>query len=75
MRPVFSVPGNTHAVRKSTDELIQMLHVLLPEYRGQERIYLSWDAASWHSSKTFEHEVENVNSDSFRLANGTPIVC
>lgn len=60
--------------RKSTDEMIRMLHMLLRKYRDQERLYLSWDAASWHSSRRFEREIEIVNSDDFRSVNGAPLV-
>ena len=28
-----------------------MLAKLIPEYKHKSRIYLSWDAASWHMSK------------------------
>ena len=31
---------------------------LIAKYRNEERIYLSWDAASWHGSKAF---IERVN--------------
>ena len=44
--------------RKNTAEMIRLLHMLLSQYKDQERLYLSWDAASWHSSKEFEREVE-----------------
>lgn len=63
-----------YANRKSTAEMIQLLHVLLSQYHEQERLFLSWDAASWHGSKRFENEVERVNTDSYRTTKGTPAV-
>jgi len=31
--------------------MIKMLEKLVVKYHDQDRIFLSWDAASWHSSK------------------------
>lgn len=36
---------------KNTAEMIRMAKTLIDQYRGERRIYLSWDAASWHQSK------------------------
>lgn len=35
-----------YADRKSTDEMVRLIDVLLEQYRGCHRLYLSWDAAS-----------------------------
>ena len=40
--------------KKNTDEMIRMATLLRSEYRSYKRIYLSWDAASWHSLKETE---------------------
>src|SRR5262245_58602500 len=37
-----------YSKRKNTEEMIKMLETLVAKYRDQERIFLSWDAASWH---------------------------
>jgi len=63
-----------YADRKSSDEMIELLHRLLRQYHSESRLYLSWDAASWHASHKFLKEVECVNSDGYRSANGTPAV-
>lgn len=63
-----------YAERKNTVEMIRLLHILLSQYKAQERLYLSWDAASWHGSKAFEREVNRVNSVEFRATNGTPAI-
>lgn len=60
--------------KKNTDEMIRMLDVLLVEYRGQRRIYFSWDAASWHGSKKFFRRVDEVNGVSYRANRRTPEV-
>ena len=46
---------------KNTDEMIQMAKVLTEEYKPTRRLYLSWDAASWHISKKLEGFVEEHN--------------
>ena len=46
----------------------------MSKYACQERLYLSWDAASWHASKRFLKEVEGVNTDSYRATNGSPAI-
>ncbi len=63
-----------YADRKSTTEMIQLLHLLLSKYRDQARLFFSWDAASWHGSNKFESEVERVNTENFRSSKGTPAV-
>lgn len=45
-----------YSCKKNTDEMIRMLDALVAEYRDRTKLYLSWDAASWHVSKRlFEH--------------------
>lgn len=38
---------------KNTVEMIRLLDLLLEQYRGCSKLYLSWDAAGWHASKRF----------------------
>jgi hypothetical protein len=59
---------------KNTDEMIKLLEVLLNQYRNCTRLYLSWDSAGWHASKTFVKKVEEVNSRKYRKDHGTPVV-
>ena len=63
-----------YSSRKNTDEMIKLLNILLEQYKEQEKIYLSWDAASWHASKKFYAKVYEVNSLESRQINRTPIV-
>jgi transposase len=60
--------------KKDTQEMIALLQRLLKEYTGYRRIYFSWDAASWHSSKRFLSEVRRINSPQYRKLNNTPVV-
>ncbi len=60
--------------KKDSEEMIKLLDRLLVEYAGCRRIYLSWDAASWHSSKILLKKVKDVNRHSYRERHNTPIV-
>lgn len=59
---------------KNTFEMIKLLDVLLEQYRGCNRLYFSWDAASWHASKALFEKVEYVNQPEYRAASQTPLV-
>ena len=60
--------------KKDSEEMINLLDRLLVEYAGCRRIYLSWDAASWHSSNIFLEKVKEVNRLSYRERHNTPMV-
>jgi hypothetical protein len=49
-----------YSPRKDTGEMLRMLGKLLQEYRYKSRLYLSWDAASWHMSKTLHNYVASA---------------
>ena len=63
-----------YSQRKNTDEMVKLLDLLLEKYADQSRIYLSWDAASWHASKKFYARVKEVNSANYRAAHKCPRV-
>jgi len=63
-----------YSLKKDTEEMIKLLNVLISEYAGCRRLYLSWDAASWHSSRRFLAEVRRVNARDFRNDNQSPMV-
>ncbi|MEF8719146.1 MAG: IS630 family transposase [Candidatus Accumulibacter necessarius] len=50
-----------YSTAKNTVEMIRMAKVLTQEYRGTTKIYLSWDAASWHMSKQLLEFIEEHN--------------
>ena len=50
-----------YSPRKDTGEMLRMLAHLLEQYHGMSRIYLSWDAASWHMSKMLNDRVAAHN--------------
>ena len=59
---------------KNTDEMVRLLELLLTKYLGCSRIYLSWDAASWHISKKLRQRIYKINSRSYHDKHGTPKV-
>ncbi len=63
-----------YSTRKNSDEIIKMLQILIRKYSGCRTIYMSWDHASWHSSKSLFAEIANVNKYRFRKMSKTPIV-
>jgi hypothetical protein len=63
-----------YSEKKNTDEMIQLLEVLLRQYSNQQCLYLSWDAASWHISAKLNERVSEVNHAAENSHGGTPIV-
>ena len=63
-----------YSAKKNTGEMIKLLEILLDKYQNEDRIFLSWDAASWHISKKLYKNVDKVNEDSFRSVHKTPFV-
>lgn len=52
-----------YSTKKNTDEMIKMMQVLIEKYRDKSRIFMSWDAASWHVSKKLNEAIETHNQD------------
>jgi hypothetical protein len=63
-----------YSKKKNSQEMIKLLRRLIIRYRGQKRIFVSWDSASWHASKMLYKDVNEINSDAFRWRHKTPIV-
>lgn len=63
-----------YSAKKNTDEMIKLLEILLEKFKKEERIFFSWDAASWHASKKLYKKVDEVNEDSYRSIHKTPFV-
>jgi len=59
---------------KNTVEMIRLLDLLIEQYRGCSKLYLSWDAANWHASKRFLARVAEVNAREYRQEHGTPAI-
>jgi hypothetical protein len=41
--------------------MVKLVRTLVEKYADQERLYFSWDAASWHASKRLYTEVDEIN--------------
>ena len=50
-----------YSPRKDTGEMLRMLTKLVQEYGHKSRVFLSWDAASWHMSKMLYTHVAKHN--------------
>ena len=50
-----------YSLKKNTDEMIRMADILRSQYANRRRIYLSWDAASWHVSNRLKRQIEEIN--------------
>ena len=66
MTAALELSGNqvTHfySPKKNTAEMIRMMELLVQKYRDRRKLYLSWDAASWHISKSLYQRVEEHNA-------------
>ncbi len=59
---------------KNSGEMIKLIEVLINQYRGQKRIFFSWDAASWHASKKVTEKIKEINRQAYRKQHNTPLV-
>lgn len=57
---------------KNTDEMIKMIETLAITYAGESKLYISWDAASWHMSKKLKTFIENHNENTLKSNNLFP---
>lgn len=63
-----------YSQHKDSAEMIRLVEVLTVQNRGQDKLYLSWDAASWHASKKLLDHLELVNEPDYRQAHGAPVI-
>jgi hypothetical protein len=63
-----------YSPRKDTGEMLRMLTKLIQEYKYKSRIYLSWDAASWHMSKMLRDNVDRHNEAIIKGETAGPVV-
>ena len=59
---------------KNSDEMMKLILILILKYSGQSRLYISWDAASWHISNKVKDWLDQINAEEYRLINKTPLV-
>jgi DDE superfamily endonuclease len=61
-----------YSSKKNTAEMIRMMELLIEKYHDRRKLYLSWDAASWHISKRLAQRIEEHNASV--LSSGGPTV-
>jgi transposase len=49
------------STKENTAEMIRMMNLLIERYPDHRKIYLSWDAASWHISKNLYKCIDQHN--------------
>ena len=59
---------------KDTSEMIRLIEVLVEQHKSEDKLYLSWDAASWHASKELITYLENINQAQYRSIHHKPVV-
>jgi transposase len=66
MTAALELSGNqvTHfySKKKNTAEMIRLMEMLIDQYQDRRKIYLSWDAASWHVSKQLYKSIDLHNA-------------
>ena len=63
-----------YSTEKNTTEMLKLLEILLREYSRAERIYLSWDNASWHVAKRLKERVKEINGPKYKVTHSCPYV-
>jgi len=63
-----------YSAEKNTGEMLKLIDRLLDQYADCDRLYLSWDAASWHDSHALHARVAAVNAGEHRPGRRTPQV-
>ncbi|WP_170113618.1 IS630 family transposase [Mucilaginibacter yixingensis] len=51
-----------YSEKKNTFEMIKLIDLLLARYADQSRIYLCWDAVSWHNSLILKQYIQDHNA-------------
>ena len=59
---------------KNTAEMIKLIKLLQVQYCDQRKLYISWDCATWHSSKKLHDWLKEINKLPYRKANHTPLI-
>ena len=63
-----------YSEKKNTAEMIRLLDLLLVQYAECDKIYFSWDAASWHASRALNNRVDEVNAPAYKAQHRCPHV-
>ena len=58
---------------KDTQAMIDLVEILFNHYYRQSRLYVTWDAASWHSSEALTAWLDALNTETRELGKG-PVI-
>lgn len=61
-----------YSQKKNSFEMIKLIGILLEQYKNQKRLYLCWDAVSWHKSQIVKYHIEDLNKKEYRQKHQTP---
>ena len=59
--------------KKDSQAMIDLIEILFNQYPKATRIYLTWDAASWHSSIQLVEWLDTFNADTIKSLSG-PVI-
>ena len=58
---------------KDTEAMIDLAEILFNQYYDKSRLYITWDAASWHSSHALMSWLDTFNAQSQEIGDGPDI--
>ena len=58
---------------KDTEAMIDLAEILFNQYHDKSRLYITWDAASWHGSNALTSWLDGLNSQTQAIGDG-PII-
>ena len=58
---------------KDTQAMVDMAEILFNQYNDKSRLYITWDAASWHGSHALTSWLEDLNARTAGIGDG-PII-
>ena len=61
-----------YSEKKDSEEMVKLAKFLQQKYHYCRYLYFSWDAASWHSSKYFLSQLNQINDPTYRNDNQLP---
>ena len=53
--------------------MIDLAEILFNQYHDRSKLYISWDAAAWHSSNALTHWLDTFNTQTRELGKG-PVI-
>jgi transposase len=61
-----------YSPKKNSLEMIKLIDLLIAQYKDQKRLYICWDAVSWHNSHMLLNYIKDLNYKGYREQFNTP---